>query len=100
MGKQKFTLKLNMDHKHANNAHVTGRILGIAEIMCDLFGGVKERTDNEGTVHNVKTFRGGWYTDRITNEKYLKVTCTAEQYEKFRDYIEIWYPGLLTYDDK
>lgn len=97
MEKQVYKTLLNNEHKFADNNYVIGRIFGIAEIICDLYGGTKQYVDEEGNVHDVMLYRGGWIDNTKKGIMHLQTECTAEQYEKFKAYVENWYPDLLTF---
>ena len=91
-----FTL-VNKEHKLSDNSFARGKILGWAELMCDLYGGYEEKLRPDGEIHIVHTYRGGWITTESKSLHCLKTKCTAEQYEKFAEYVEERYPGLCTF---
>ena len=97
MERELFNTLLNKDHKFFNNEHVKGRILGIAEIICELNGGFKEKTDHNGNKKLIRVFRGFYWSSKDGNTVYLQTRCTKEQYEKFKTYVEDIYPGLCTF---
>ena len=100
MEKKTYLSLCNNNHKLSGNNYVEGRIFGIAEIICDLYGGVIECKDDMGNIHNKHKYYGGWWTDTKRNIKYFKMKCTEEQYGEFKKRIEGRYPGLLTFDWK
>lgn len=93
-----FKTLINKDHKFGANKYVFGRIYGIAEIICELYEGTRERTDEDGNIHTVGKFKGIYKTNKEETVRYLDMKCTAEQYEKFKNYVEEIYPGLCTFN--
>lgn len=99
MEKQTFKTLIKKDHQFSGSEYVEGRILGIAEIICDLYGGTEERPDKDGNLRTVHIWRGGYrgVRDDETFAKFLSTRCTAEQYETFKQYVEGQYPGLCEF---
>lgn len=79
MEKKGFKTLLNNDHELRNDRYIQGRIFGIAEIMCEAFGGYRDRVSKDGDI------------------RYLELWCTEEDYEKFKNYVEKLFPGLCIF---
>lgn len=98
MERKTFNSLFNNDHKFSGNEYVEGRIFGIAEVICDLYGGMVEREDDDGNIYEGHTYYGGLWQNNDGSVKVLTTTCTTEQYEQFKKRIEERYPGLLTFN--
>ena len=88
MERKLFKTLLKTDHKFYNNAYVRGRIYGIAEIICELW---------EDKTLNKKTCYGTFMTNNDGTIRYLETRCTEEQYERFKTYVEDFYPDLCEF---
>lgn len=97
MERERFKTLLNNDHKFRGNEFVEGKILGFAEVICDLDGGTKEIVTKNGKTKKVHVYHGGYYSNRNRGTKWLITKCTKKQYEKFRKLVESKYPGLCTF---
>lgn len=92
MEKQTFKTLIKKD-----STYVRGRLFGIAEIICEFDGGKEERPDKDGNMRSVRILRGHYETNEDESIRFLSAYCTAEQYEKFKNYVEDWYPGLCEF---
>lgn len=97
MEKQRFNSLINKDYKFANKEYATGVIMGIAVGVCDIRGEDREEVWEDGTPRTVHVWHGGYWHNEEEDYDYLTVLCTAEQYEKFIEYVDKVYPGSLTY---
>ena len=100
MDRKQYVISFRQDHKLSKNDYVKGRILGIAEIICELCERVAVVDDGDGKSHLRSTWRGGYMVNADKTKEYLEMYCTAEQYERFKEYVEGFYPGLLEFDTK
>jgi hypothetical protein len=63
---------------------VKGRISGIQCVICEVY---KEKTV-------------GFANKRVDDGDILQVMCTQEQYDKFAEIVERYYPELCTFNYK
>lgn len=92
-----FKTLLNNDHKLRGNKFVEGKLIGMAEIICDLRGETREVETKDGKIKKVTTYRGGYRNSNDEGKKWLETKCTQEQYEQFKECVEERYPGLCTF---
>lgn len=97
MERTKFKTLLNNDHKLRGNEFVEGKLLGMAEIICDLRGETLEKETKDGEIRKVTEYRGLYRSNRDGSKKWLETRCTQEQYEQFKKCVEEQYPGLCTF---
>lgn len=97
MERQTFKTLIKQDHELNGNAYICGRLYGIAEIICELYAGIEELEDDDGIVRVYETYRGSWLCSNDETLYYLKMICTQEQYEKFKEYVENVFPGLCEF---
>ena len=97
MKRQKFITLVNNEHKFAKNTYVHGRILGIADVICELDGGARKDVGPDGKTSDITIRYGGWWANEDESVRYLTMYCTAKQYKQFKTYVEGDYPGLLTF---
>lgn len=96
-GKEFITL-IRPDHRLSKNEYVTGRIFGIAEIMCGLCERLERVDDGNGKSYFRETWRGIFWSNTDGTVQYLQMYCTEEQYEKFEKYVETQYPDLCMFN--
>lgn len=96
MDKLIYKTLLKNDHKFSMNDYVKGRIFGIAEIICELYGG-KDVVERDGKMHERRTYYGNFFSNKDGTVRFLRMKCTTEQYERFKAYVEDMYPGLCEF---
>lgn len=97
MEETKFKTLLNNDHKLRGNEFVEGKLLGMADIICNLQGETREVETKNGEIKKFTTYRGVYWRNRDGSKKWLEIICTREQYEQFKECVEERYPGLCTF---
>ena len=97
MEKKNFKTLIKNDHKFSSNKYVQGRIFGIAEIICELYGGQERVIDSKGKERTRVTYHGGFRTNKDETIRYLQMKCTTEQYERFKALVEEHYPSLCEF---
>lgn len=97
MEKQIYKTLIKNEHKFSGNKYVRGRIFGIAEIICELYGGKESIIDRDGKTRTRRALYGSFITNKEETVRYLQMKCTTEQYERFVAYVEEQYPGLCEF---
>lgn len=82
-----YTLVNTNDAKYGKNQFVLGRIEGFKELICDYEFAEKSEKKRIYPIHH----------DESKNPIFETMT-TAENYKMFTELVELWYPGLCTFD--